>query len=212
MSNAISGTAYPGGPSYDPVARALHWAIAALAVIVVSLGLAIPEAPRNLFSRDLLLTLHRSVGLSILALTIMRALWRIGHRPPQLPASLRRIEGWLAHANHVGLYLLFIAMPLAGYINSAAAGHSVSFFGLFAIPPLVPRSLKLSQAAIATHLTLQFVIYAFVAMHVAAALMHLVVRRDGVFERMLPRRRRRPGELAAQSATPAGTSASLPRK
>lgn len=181
----------PRATAYDPVARALHWSIAALAVIVVSLGLAIPETPRNLVPRDVLLTLHRSVGLLILTLMVVRVLWRLGHPPPPLPLSLRPIEVWLAHANHLALYLLFVLMPLAGYVNAAAAGHSVSFFGLFAIPPLLPKNTQLSQIAIAIHLAGQFLIYAFVAMHVAAAMMHLLVRRDGVFERMLPRRRRR---------------------
>src|SRR6266436_1602791 len=79
-------------PGYDPVARSLHWLIAALAVIVVSLGWAIPGAARETGSRELLLLLHRSVGLLIIAVMLGRALWRLGHPPPPLPSSLALIE------------------------------------------------------------------------------------------------------------------------
>src|SRR5712671_4960261 len=170
---------------YDPVARGLHWLIAALAVIVVSLGWAIPGAPR-----DLLLLLHRSVGLSILALMVIRVLWRLFHPPPPLPADFPRIEALAAHADHALLYVLFLVMPLSGYLNAAAAGHSVSVFGVVAIPPLVPENDRLSQAAIAVHLAGQFLVYALVAVHVAAALTHRFVRRNTILDRMLPLRPR----------------------
>ena len=174
---------------YDPVARGIHWLIAALALIIVSLGLAIPEAPRNTASRDLLMLLHRSVGLLILLVMLFRAVWRMSHPPPPLPPTMRRIEVALAHATHWGLYLMFFAMPLAGYVNAAAAGHSVSFFGLFSIPPLLPENQKLSQFAVAAHQVGQFAVYGLVAAHVAAALMHRLIRRDEVWGRMLPVRR-----------------------
>ena len=175
--------------TYDPVARSLHWLIAGLAVIVVALGWAIPGAARETGSRELLLLLHRSVGLLIIAVMLCRALWRLGHPPPPLPASLAPIERLAAHANHLLLYVFFVVQPVSGYVNAAAAGHSVSLFGVVAIPPLLPEDGKLAQIADAVHLAGQFVIYALVAVHVAAALMHALIRRDGVFERMLPRRR-----------------------
>ena len=174
---------------YDPVARALHWLVAGLAVVVVSLGWAIPGAPRETESRDLLLLLHRSVGLSILALMVIRVLWRLFHPPPPLPADFPRIEALAAHADYALLYVLFLVMPLSGYLNAAAAGHSVSVFGVVAIPPLVPENDRLSQAAIAVHLTGQFLVYALVAVHVAAALIHRIVRRNTILDRMLPLRR-----------------------
>jgi cytochrome b561 len=174
---------------YDPVARALHWAVAGLAVTVVALGWAIPGAPRGTGSRELLLTLHRSFGLLIIAVILFRAWWRLSHTPPPLPSSLARIEVWAAHSTHLLLYLFFVLLPLSGYINAAAAGHAVSFFGMFMIPPLIAESPRLSQIANGVHLAGQFLVYALVGVHIAAALMHGLIRRDGVFERMLPRRR-----------------------
>jgi cytochrome b561 len=80
-------------------------------------------------------------------------------------------------------------MPLAGYLNAAAAGHAVSVFGLVSIPPLMPENDRLSQIAIAIHLVGQYFVYLFVGLHVVAALRHGVLKRDGILERMLPVRR-----------------------
>jgi cytochrome b561 len=79
-------------------------------------------------------------------------------------------------------------MPLSGYVGLAAAGKPVSLFGIVPIPLLAPQSGRLSQAAIALHLCGEFMIYGLVALHVGAALMHGFIRRDGILERMLPRR------------------------
>jgi len=182
--------ATPGASAgiYDPVARALHWLVAGLAVIVVALGCAVPGSPRESGSREVLLMLHRSFGLLIIAMILFRGWWRLSHAPPPLPSSLMRLEIWAAHSTHLLLYVFFVVLPLSGYINAAAAGHAVSFFGIFTIPPLIAENSRLSQLANGVHLAGQFLVYALVAMHVAAALMHGLIRRDGVFERMLPRR------------------------
>jgi len=176
---------------YDPVARAVHWLVAGLAVIVVAFGWAIPEAPRGTESRALLLVLHRSIGLTILGLMLFRALWRARHAPPPLPAELRGLEVALARATHLILYVLFLAMPISGYINTAASGHSVDFFMIGVIPPMIAENDRLAQFALAAHLVGQYLLYLFVALHVAAALMHAVVRRNAVLDRMLPSRRGR---------------------
>lgn len=173
---------------YDNVAQGLHWLVAGLVVTVATLGLMIPEAARGSDSRALILLLHRSIGLVILIAFVMRALWRVSHPPPPLPDTLRPVEAFLAHATHFLLYAVLLAMPFLGYVNAAAAGHGVSLFGLVTIPPLLAENERLAQIAIALHLLGQFAVYALVAMHVAAALMHGIVRRDGIFSRMLPAR------------------------
>ena len=178
-----------GGGSYGRTARAIHWLVAALAVMVVALGWATQAAARNTPARTNLLLLHGSIGLTVLALMIVRILWRWRHPAPVLPSSLSRLEAALAHLTHLGLYLLFIGMPLAGYVNAAAQGQAVGLFGMVSVPPLLPVDERLAQAAIAAHLVGQYLVYLLVAAHVAAAFFHGIVRRDGVLERMLPRQR-----------------------
>jgi cytochrome b561 len=82
-------------------------------------------------------------------------------------------------------------MPIAGYSSAAAAGHAVSYFGVFSIPPLLPGNDRFAQMAIAIHLVGQYPLYLFVTLHIAGALFHGFVQRDGVLERMLPLRRLR---------------------
>jgi cytochrome b561 len=176
------------GGRYGRAARALHWFVAAFAVMVVALGWAMEAAARNTPARGSLLLLHGSIGLTILAVMIVRILGRWLYPAPALPPSLTRLEAALAHLTHFGLYLLFTGMPLAGYVNAAAQGHAVSLFGMVSIPPLLPINLRLAQAAIAAHLVGQYLLYLLVAAHIAAALFHGIVSRDGVLERMLPRR------------------------
>jgi cytochrome b561 len=166
----------------------MHWFVAALAVMVVAFGWATEAAARNTPARGSLLLLHGSIGLTILAVMIVRILWRWLHPAPVLPSSLTRLEAALAHLTHFGLYFFFAGMPLAGYVNAAAQGHAVSLFGIVSIPPLLPIDLRLAQAAITAHLVGQYLVYLLVAAHIAATLFHGIVRRDGVLERMLPRR------------------------
>jgi cytochrome b561 len=175
------------GVTYDPIARGLHWLNTILAVIAIALAYGISGTPRHSDAREWLLMLHGSVGIVILALMLLWASWRLGHPSPPLRPLLTRIEVWLARATQAAIFVLFVAMPLTGYMILAASGHAVSFFGIVAIPPLVPQSGRLAQVAIALHLTGQLLIYALVAMHVGAALMHGFIRRDGILERMLPK-------------------------
>ncbi len=166
----------------------MHWLNAILALLTVMLAWCISGAPRHGDARGWLVMLHGSFGIAILALMLFWAGWRSRHPSPPLRPVLSGIEAFLAHATHAALFLLFVAMPVSGYVSLAAAGKAVSLFGIVAIPPLVPQSGRLSQAAIALHLTGEFLIFGLLAMHGGAALMHGFIRRDGILERMLPRR------------------------
>ena len=181
---------------YDGFARVLHWLVAGLVAAALALGWALGWTPRNSSARDLVLLLHRSVGILILALMLLRLLWRWRRRPPPLPATLPFGAALAARATHWSLYLLLLAMPLAGWSNAGFAGHSVSLFGLVALPPLLPENDRLSQFAIAAHLIGEYLLYLLLALHLAAAFAHGFVLRDGVVGRMLPGRARAAGGLS----------------
>lgn len=174
--------------TYDPVARGVHWCNAILTVVTILLAWGISGVPRNGAARSWLLMLHGSFGLAILVLMLFWLGWTLRHPSPPLRPVLTALEVLLARATQRALQALFIAMPLTGYVSLAAAGRPVSLFGLVAIPPLLPPSGLLSQTAIALHLVGEFAIYGLVSAHIAAALMHGFIRRDGILERMLPRR------------------------
>ena len=174
--------------AHDPVSRRLHWANAILALGVVMLAWCLLAAPRHSDARGWLVTLHVSFGLTVLGVIAIWAVRLLRHPSPPLRPPLTAIELWLARATQIGMLLLFAAMAVSGYVSLAAAGKSVSFFWVVAITPLAPLSGRLSQIALAAHLVGEFLIYGLVVLHVAAALMHGFIRRDGILERMLPPR------------------------
>jgi cytochrome b561 len=181
-------TARRSGAVYDPVTRRLHWLNAVLALVTIMLAWGIVGAPRHGGARDWLVTLHGSFGIAVLVLMLFWSAWRLRHRSPPLRGVLNRIEVLLARATQWAIFVLFIAMPLTGYVSLAAADKTVSLFGLVSVPPLVAESGRLSQIAFALHLTGEFLIYGLVALHIGAALAHGFFWRDGILERMLPRR------------------------
>lgn len=173
---------------YDPVARGVHWLNAILALITIMLAWGIIGAPRPSAARGWLIMLHGSCGIAILALLVFWVGWRLRHPSPPLRPVLNWFEAALARATQGALLLLFVAMPVSGYVSLAAAKVPVSLFGIVTIPPLVPESGRVSQVAIAVHFVGEFLIYGLVALHIGAALLHGFVRRDGILDRMLPRR------------------------
>ena len=171
---------------YDPVARLLHWVNASLALITILLAWGISGAPRHSDARTWLMTLHASFGIVILALMMVWVGWRLRHASPSLRPALTWIEVVLARGTQLAIVVLFVVMPISGYVSLAAAGKAVMLFGLVLLPLLVPESGRLSQFAIALHLSGEFLIYGLVAFHIAAALLHGFIRRDDILGRMLP--------------------------
>ena len=130
---------------------------------------------------------HKWAGICILALSALRLLWRLTHRPPAdvaMPEWQRRS----AHAVHILLYLLFFAVPLAGWAYSSAAGFPVVVFGVLPLPDFVAPSKELAEAIKPLHKILAFTMAALVLAHVAAALKHHFVDGDGLLSRMRPGR------------------------
>jgi cytochrome b561 len=178
---ALRNTTYHWGA----VAQFFHWLIVGLLIVQVTLALMADDLPAGV-RKLTLLARHKSTGITILMLVILRLSWRSLNPTPDLPPTLKPYERKLAHINHALLYLLLVAMPLSGWMMSSARGFPVSWFGFFTLPDLVPKSKPLYDAMVTTHGTLAVLLGAVVALHVAAALKHHFWLRDDVLRRMLP--------------------------
>jgi cytochrome b561 len=177
----------PASPTrYSAVAIAFHWLLAVAIVASFSVGLYMHELPISP-QRLKLYNWHKWAGICILALSALRLLWRLTHRPPAdvpMPAWQQRA----AHGTHVLLYLLFFAVPLAGWAYSSATGFPIVVFGLIPLPDFLPVDKALAEALKPLHAYLAFALAALVVMHVAAAVKHQLIDRDGLIARMWPAR------------------------
>ena len=175
---------------YSAPAQLFHWVIAAL--IVTQFVLARMQEHLPLGARKLgILARHKSVGMTILMLAILRLAWRLRHPAPPLPPRMRPFERRAARATHGAFYVLLFAMPLTGWMMSSAKNYSVSWFGLFTWPNLIGKNEQAFDFLRSTHDLLSDVLFAVAVLHILAALKHHFWDRDDVLVRMLPFNRQR---------------------
>ena len=171
---------------YTRTAIALHWLLALMIVGSFAVGSYMVDLPFSV-SRLKLYNWHKWAGVLILALSAARLLWRLTHRPPAdlpMPAWQRRA----AHGAHLTLYVLFFAVPLMGWAYSSAAGFPIVLFGVLPLPDFVPVDRELAEALKPWHGWLAKALAAIVLLHVAGALKHQFIDRDGLLRRMWPGR------------------------
>jgi cytochrome b561 len=169
--------------TYAAPAIALHWLLAILLTTMVALGwymMSIENEPNSAWYFNL----HKSIGITVFALVLLRMLWRVSHKPAPLPAFVPPWQVKLASATQVLLYGCMIILPVTGLTGALYSKHGVSFFGI-GLPTLAPNH-ALSEQLYAIHGVVVWVLVGLVALHVAGGLKHLVVDRDGVFGRMWP--------------------------
>ena len=175
------------GPTrYSGLAIALHWLLAAALVVSFAAGLYMVGLPLSL-QRLKLYNWHKWAGISILALSLVRLAWRFRHRPPaDLP--MPAWQATAAHATHHLMYVLFFVVPLLGWAYTSAVGFPVVVFGVLPLPDFVPADKALAEQLKPWHAWLAYLLAALTVAHVAAALKHHFIDRDGLLARMLPGR------------------------
>jgi cytochrome b561 len=186
---------HPTSPAekYTRVAVVLHWAIAALIGCNIILGLGSQYVP-DAFVRPMI-DLHKSIGITVLGLVLLRVAWRLTHRPPPLPADYRRWEVAAAHAAHLALYVLILAMPITGWIHdsawSAAASHPmflywfIPWFRLGFITALDPATKDYVHTLFGEiHTYISYALYGVISIHVLGALKHQFLDRQPELQRM----------------------------
>jgi len=167
---------------YTRTAVALHWLLAVAIAATFSLGVYMHELP-DTPDRSRLFDWHKGAGACILALSMLRLLWRLTHRPPA-DLAMPHWQARAARAVHWLMYALFLAVPLAGWAHSSAAGQPVLVFGVLTLPDFVPVGKALADAAKGVHEWLGSALAILVIGHVAAALKHHFVDGDGLLARM----------------------------
>ncbi|RUT28571.1 cytochrome b [Arsenicitalea aurantiaca] len=174
---------------YHAVAIFLHWLMALFILTTIPVGIIMAQEglPRDL--QDRLFLYHKNIGVVLLLLVAVRIAFRAFNPPPPFPASMPRAQRLIAAFTHYGLYLLVIVMGVSGYIYVIAGGFPIEGLNAIGFPRLVGENEALSDRAHAIHSAVRFPLVLLVLLHVGAALYHLAIKRDGVFQRMLPGRR-----------------------
>ncbi len=173
---------------WGAMAKAFHWAIALFIVANIPLGLwadALPLSPTKVEA----FYWHKTIGLTVLWLAVLRLLWRFTNPAPRLPATMPRWERTLAHASHGLLYAAMVAMPLSGWAVHSASGFPLDLYGLVPVPDIVPQGLDetmVEDTAASVHYWIFVLICILLTLHVAGALKHQFMNRDDVLRRMLP--------------------------
>ncbi|MDE2273686.1 MAG: cytochrome b [Gammaproteobacteria bacterium] len=170
---------------YGLIAQAFHWVIVVLVVAQFVLGFMAHGLPISL-ERLVLLARHKSIGITIFVLVVLRLVWRLYSRPPPLPPSPHPLFDTAARVSHGLLYALLLAMPPVGWLYSSASHLTVAWFGLFSLRNLVGPDKRLAQALLLTHESMAWLLLATVTLHVLAALWHHFLLKDSVLLRMLP--------------------------
>ena len=181
---------------YTRIAMLLHWLVALLIAANLALVWTVGWFP-DAMVRPVIDT-HKSIGITVLGLVLLRVLWRLTHRPPPLPRSYPRLERIGAHTAHLLLYGLILGMPISGWIHDSAfkdaPAHPLRLFGLVPWPRIGPI-MALDPATkehvhafwFQVHATLAYALYALVALHVLGALKHQFIDKEPELDRMLPR-------------------------
>lgn len=179
---------------YGSVAIFLHWAIALLVITNICLGLYFPDLPRTDPNLFILAQIHKSIGLTVLVLSLARVLWRLVNPVPPLPADMNAALKFLARTTQFLLYFLIVAIPLSGWlmVSASRTGLPTPYFFLFDWPNLpVFDALDLAGKRAAheqwetVHAVLAWSAIVLVPMHIAGALYHQFIRRDRVLKQML---------------------------
>jgi cytochrome b561 len=171
-------------PAYTVTARVLHWTTAFLILLMIPLGIVIANDLGGT-AQDFLYDLHRSLGVTVIPLVILRIIYRWRHPSLPLPEDIVPMQRIAAEATHWALYALLIVQPFSGWIATSAYRAPVVVFGWFELPPIWPQDRALSERLFYFHALIGIAIACLVTAHIGAALYHHFVRRDRVLLRMI---------------------------
>ena len=167
---------------FSPAQRLLHWtmAILILAMLLIGIGMVSTVSQRH----EILISIHRPLGIGILLLAAVRLIVRLRRGARALPSDLPAWQAAAAKASHVLLYVMMLAMPLVGWAMLSAGGYPIVLWGPMRLPPIAPHDAGLYTVLRLAHTWLAFLLFATILLHLSAALFHALARQDGVFSSM----------------------------
>ena len=173
-------------PRYDRIASLLHWLIGVALLGEIAFGFLLDDiAPRGTPARAGVINLHKSIGIALGALIVLRVLWRLRHRAPAWPAAMPAWQRRAAGLSHGAMYACMLVLPASGYVASNFSKYGVTLFGL-TLKPWGPALPAVYDAFNLLHVGTGWLFTALIAGHVLAALKHALVDRDGSFARISP--------------------------
>jgi cytochrome b561 len=190
---------------FTALSRLLHWTMAAMVLTMLGVGAAMVA---SLADYHVLVSIHRPLGIAILALVVVRFVNRLLNPPPPFPATMSRAERLAATASESALYGLMFALPLVGWGMLSAARYPVVLYEPLRLPNILPHSATLYAVLRKAHTALAYLFFLTFLAHFGAILFHTLVVRDGILRRMAPWGAR-PREAAPAGGAPA---ASRPRR
>jgi cytochrome b561 len=180
---------------YPALSRLLHWLMAAMVLAMLFIGVAMAATLSSRY--QLLVAIHRPLGIAILVLAVLRLINRRINPAPDLPEDLPVAQQIIARSTQILLYALMIAMPLIGWSMLSAGGDPIELYGRLQLPPIMPVNLFAYAVLRSIHTTLAYLLFATILAHFGAALFHALIRRDGIWESMVSLRGRA-GRLPAE--------------
>ncbi len=173
-------------PNYTPIAKWLHWLVAALILaqyLLIELAERADHAEQTVRQLGIIAN-HKSIGMTILLLALVRLFYRLRHPAPALPAAMPRWQIYASHASHFLLYGFLFALPISGWLMSSASAYTVSWFNLFALPDLIAANESNADLLSTIHERLSDALALIAMVHIAAALKHHLIDKDTVLVRM----------------------------
>ena len=167
---------------FPAVSRILHWTMAAMIVAMLFIGVGMAASVSSRY--ELLVAIHRPLGIAIFVLCLIRIVNRFINPPPELPDTLPSLQRIAAKASHFTLYALMFIMPLVGWGMLSAASYPIVLYGPLRLPPILPHDLTLYAWLRDLHTGLAYLFFATILAHFGAALFHGLIRRDGVLKSM----------------------------
>ena len=167
---------------FPAMSRLLHWLMAAMIVAMLFIGVVMAASVSARY--ELLVSIHRPLGIAIFVLCVLRMVNRLINPPPELPDTVPSLQRFTAKASHIVLYALMFIMPLVGWGMLSAARYPIVLYGPLRLPPILPHDLTLYAWLRDLHTDLAYLFFATFLVHFAAALFHGLIRRDGVLASM----------------------------